>query len=196
GGHLEAVGVEDLRPDVAVDAAQVQVGTVVTAHHRHQGRAAVDGEAELLVLVRGGDVFVGVRLDAGGDPDHHLGDGAQLGAQLLQPGDLVGRVDDDPPDARASGGAQFVRALIVAVQADPARVDSPAQGDGELSARADVQAQTLLRDPPRHAGAQERLSGVVDGPAGEGVAPLPGAGAEVVLVDHVDRAADLVHDGR
>ena len=61
---------------------------------------AGEREAELLVLVRGGDELVGVRLHTDGDPDHHR---HRIVRAVLdkpgQPGDLVERVDDDGADA-------------------------------------------------------------------------------------------------
>ena len=89
------------------------------ARKRLSRGAAGDREAELLVLVRGGDVLVGVRFDPGGDPDHDPRTDAELGRQPAEPGDLVERVDDDPADPGGEALAQFVDALVVAVQADP-----------------------------------------------------------------------------
>ena len=48
----------------------------------------------------------------------------------------------------------------------------PRSGDGELAAGADVEVQPLLGDPARDRGAEERLAGVVDVVAGEGVAEV------------------------
>ena len=71
-GELEARDVEDLRADVAVQADQPQVVGREDPPHRGHRRAAGQRQAELLVLVRGGDELVGVRLDADGDPDQHV----------------------------------------------------------------------------------------------------------------------------
>ena len=46
-------------------------GAAVHPAYGLEGVTAGDREAELLVLVRGGDVLVGVRLDAGGHAHHH-----------------------------------------------------------------------------------------------------------------------------
>ena len=53
--------------------------------------AVADREAELLVLVGGGDVLVGVRLDPGGDPDHHAGGAAELAGDRGRAGRSRGR---------------------------------------------------------------------------------------------------------
>ena len=113
---------------------------------QRRGRgAAGDGETELLVLVRGGDVLVGVCLDPGGDPHHHRLPYAQLGGQVAQPGDLGERVDDDPPHTGGQTLAQFGDALVVAVQADPAEVDP-----GPLTTASSPPVQTSMPSPPAH----------------------------------------------
>ncbi len=109
----------------------------------------------------------------------------------LQPGDLVGGVDDDAADAALEGQAQFRLGLVVAVHADPRRVEAGAQRDGELAERADVEVQPLLGCPAGDGPAQEGLARVVHRPAGEGLAPVAGTAAEVDLVDHIGRGADL-----
>ena len=89
--------------------------------HRLRGVAAGQREAELLVLVRGRDELVGVRLDADRDPDHHrdrVRRRAVLG-QPGQPGDLVEGVDDDGADPGLHRGRQLGRRLVRPVQRDP-----------------------------------------------------------------------------
>src|SRR3546814_14701670 len=82
GGGTETFGVEDLRPDVRVQAGEAQRGKRTDA--RHDGRDVVEGETELLVFVRGGEerMSLGVHLRETahenrlhGDPT--LGDGGE-----------------------------------------------------------------------------------------------------------------------
>ena len=68
GGHLEARGVEDLAADVGVQAEQLQARGGDHTAYGLEGVAGGDREAELLVLVGGGDVLVGVGLDARPSP--------------------------------------------------------------------------------------------------------------------------------
>ena len=70
--HLEAGGVEDLRPEVGVQAAQLQAGRPEGAPDGLEGVAGGAGEPELDVLVGGGDVLVGVGLDTDRDPQQAL----------------------------------------------------------------------------------------------------------------------------
>ncbi len=62
--HLETVDVEDLRTDVAVQADQPQVVGSEDATDCVDRRSPGQRETELLVLVCGGDEFVGMRFDA------------------------------------------------------------------------------------------------------------------------------------
>jgi len=193
GGNFEAAGVEDLRADVRVDTQQRGVRVVVTAHHRHHRLVVGDGEAELLVLVGGGDVFVGMRLHPGGDAHHHASMPVVGLAEFDDPVQLVQRIDDDPPDSRVQSRRQLVDTLVVAVHADPGRIEPGLQGGRQLTCRTDVERQAFLIDPVGHGAGQERLAGVVDRPALEGVAELSRAMPEVLLVHEIDRAAELLN---
>src|SRR5690606_37838480 len=72
GGDLEPGGVEDLRADVRVQPDQLADPVGEQLRRGPVRRPAGEREAELLVLVGGGDVLVGVRLHPHGDPDQHL----------------------------------------------------------------------------------------------------------------------------
>src|SRR5699024_4114094 len=143
GRDLEAAGVEELGTDVRVEAEQIQLRGVEHAVHRLEGGAAGEGEAELLVLVRGGDELVRVRLDARGHPQHDPGAQAQPGGDLVDLVDLVERVDDDAAHPRLEGAADLRGGLVVPVQGDAGGGEPGAQRHGELAARAHVQAQPV-----------------------------------------------------
>ena len=157
---------------------------------------ARDREAELLVLVRGGDELVGVRLDAHGEPDHHRHRRAALAGHGVEPGDLVQRVEHDVADARLDRRDQLVDRLVVAVEGDPLRREARPQRDGQLAAAAHVQAQPLVGDPAGHLRAQERLGRVVHRPRAERGGELRRARPEVGLVDDEQRRAVLARRGR
>ena len=97
---LEARGVEDLacRCGCAGRAARAPAAA---STRRTASRASprVIEKPELLVLVRGGDVFVGVRLDPGGHAHHDRLECAEARGDLREPLDLDERVEDDPADA-------------------------------------------------------------------------------------------------
>ena len=124
--------------------------------------AAGERQPELLVLVGGRDVLVGVRLDADGDPQQHRHATAVPAPGLGHPGDLVDAVDDDPADAGRHRPVDLGIALVVAVQADSLRRHPRPQGDRQLAAAAGVDRQPVLDHPARDGGAEERLARVVD----------------------------------
>ena len=80
------------------------------------------------------------------------------------------------PTPASTRAAQLVVGLVVAVVADPRRVEAGPQRDGELAGGADVEAEPLLGDPARDRRAEERLAGVVDVVAAERVAERRGPG--------------------
>ena len=161
-GDLEAGDVEYLRADVAVQPDQPQVvGGEYPAHRGHRGTAG-QRQPELLVLVRGGDELVGVRLDADRHPHQHVLHHARRAGDLVEPLDLGHRVQHDVADAGLHRGGQLVDGFVVAVQGDSLGREAGVQRDGELAAAAHVQRQAFLVDPARHLGAQERLGRVAD----------------------------------
>ena len=192
-GGLEAGGVEDLRADVAVQPGELEVRLADDADRRGQRVAGGQREAELLVLVGGGDELVGVRLDADGRADEHRhrrAAGRHPGrGERHQPVDLVERVDDDVPDAGVDGQLQLDDRLVVAVQRDPLGREARGQRQAQLAAAADVEVQAVLGHPAGDLPAEERLRGVVHVGAVEGGREVRGAAAEVVLVEDEQRRA-------
>jgi hypothetical protein len=194
--QLEALGVEDLRPDVAVQPDQVEGVLVLDGEHGLGRRAGDDGEPELLVLLAGRDELVGVRLDAGRDAHHDPLPHAGLGSDPAQPLDLDEAVDHDAADPDLDRAAELVDRLVVAVELQPLRRELRPQCDGQLAAGAYVQTQSLFGDPSGDRRTQECLARVVDVGVGERRVPGPGAAAQVVLVEEVRRGAVLASRGR
>ena len=180
---------------------QVQAGCGEGAAHSLEGVARGEREPELLILVGGGDELVGVRLHPRGHAQHHGGAQVELLGDRVDPIDLAEGVDHDASHPGFEGAADLGIGLVVAVQGDALGGEPGAQRDGELSPGAHVQAQPVLLHPAGHGTAQERLARVVDVRPGvvaerlaEGVAEGTGAVAEVVLVEHEGRGADLLGD--
>ena len=189
--YLEARGVEDLAADVGVQAQQLDAWRVQHPSHGVVGVAARDREPELLVLVGRRDVLVGVGLDTRRHPHHHPGRRGEVGGDLCETLDLGERVDDDPTDALGDRSSQLGVGLVVAVVADPGRVEARPQGHRELAGRAHVEAQVLLGHPGRHRRAEERLACVVDVVRRERLTERTGAHPEVLLVEDVGRRVVL-----
>lgn len=140
-------------------------------------------EAELLVLVCGGDELVGVRLDADRHPDLHRLADAQFVGDVRDADDLLEGVEHDPPDARLDGPADLGGGLVVAVEGDPGGRHPGVQRGGQLAAGADIEVEPLLVQPADDGAGKERLARVEDvGVGTEGVTPGAAAGPEVGLV--------------
>jgi hypothetical protein len=187
GELLVRVELEHLRPDVRVQPGELElVDPVDRLAHR------LDPEAELRVLLPGGYVGVRVRLDPGRHAQHH----ALPGGHLLEPVELVERVDHDAADARLERVLELGDGLVVAVEVDPLGGEAAAQREEQLAARRDVARQPLLGEQPVGGRAGERLARVNDlealAPAAERVDELPGPRADVVLRVHVRGGAELL----
>ena len=204
GGLGEGLGPENLGADVAVQPTEVQVRRVLDGGHGLVGLAGGQGQAELLVLVGGRDVFVATRVDAGLQAHHDGGGGTERSGDALDLVDLVHRVDEDAMDAGLEGEADLRVRLIVAVQADAVGVHPGAQGQTQLSERGGVDTQALGGDKARDVGAQEGLASVEGVTAVHSVAipellghragPHAGAAAHGLDVEHEGGRAELVGD--
>lgn len=193
GGDLEAGHVEDLRADVGVDADEFE--TV-------EGEGPADGlgglpvgqrDAELLVLVRGGDELVGVRLDADGHPDLYGLAPAEALRDVGDADDLLEGVEHDPADTGRDGPLDLVDGLVVAVEGDARGGHAGVQRGGQLAAGADIEVEPLLLEPAHDGAGEEGLACVEDVGAGsERVGPGAAAGPEVGLVEEVGRGAELL----
>ena len=74
---------------------------------------------------------------------------------------------------------------------DPFGREAGVQRDVELTAGGDVEVQALLRHQAGHRDAQERLARVRDAAGAEEAGVLPAAAAEIVLVVHEQRRAEV-----
>src|SRR5262249_9391600 len=150
-----------------------------------------EGEPKLLVADTGGDRAMSVDVDVRGDPDE---DRLAPAGQAREGGDFDAGIQHDAPDPDAHRVAQLVGGLRIAVHDDAGRVNSTGQGNGQLAARADVDAKALFAGPARHRGGQQRLSGIDDFDTAQRLAVAAGALAEVGLVDYVGRSSEFVGD--
>src|SRR5262249_40860442 len=148
--------------DVTVQADQAQIVGVEDTRHRRQRVAGGDGEAELLVLVRGRDELVGVRVHTGRAADQDLGDNPGSTGDVVEALDLDHRVEHDVPDPGAHCGLQFGRRFVVAMQSDSLRREACVQRDGQFARGTDVECQPLVAYPAGNFAAQESLGRVVN----------------------------------
>ena len=186
GHRLEGLEVEDLRPDVRVEPAQLEPRLGAALHRsRHLG----ERKAELRVGLAGLDVGVGAGLDSRRDADEHALPGA------LEPVDLVERVHHHVAHAPFARVVQLRLGLVVAVHVDPRRVEATGEREVKLARRGHVARQPLLRHQPERRRGGERLCGVdhleAVGARSQRLHVRPGAGAHVVLRVHVRGRAEL-----
>ena len=169
GRDLEALGVEDLRPDVGVDAGQVQrrLRRGRPAAPRPPAPPAIEKPnfwsscaVAMYSWVCASTPVVTRTITRGRTPS----------SAARSPSRAISANESTMirPTPAVSALAQLGDALVVAVQADPAQVDPGPLDHGQLAAGADVDAQPLLAHPAGDRGAEEGLRRVVDVPAGEG----------------------------
>ena len=192
GGDLETVGDEDLRADVRVQSEQLEARIGEHAAYRVERVAAGDREAELLVLVRCRDVFVRMRLDAGGHPDHDRCGDAELGGQR-RASRSISSIESMMMRPTPTSSARRSSATDLLLPCSPMRRgrELGLDRDGELATGAHVEVEALLGDPARRGDAEECLAGVVDVGVGERLLEAARAASEVVLVEDVCRRAEL-----
>ena len=169
-------GVEDLRADVRVQPDQLEPRRGQHPADRLEGVAAGQREPELLVLVRGRDELVGVRLDADGRAHQHPL-ASRRARRTARPAGRSRRTSRPRPGRPRRRGRRPARRPTCCCRA--AAIRSPGKPartrDRELAAGADVEAEALLLDPARDRRAQERLGRVEHHRAAERLAVVAAA---------------------
>ena len=159
-GFGEGAGVEDLRADVGLDAADFQVGKA--GGFFVDGCGAVDADAELVLAFSGGDEFVGLRVHIGVHAD---GDG---GAQAEFAGDGVDALefglafDIEGEDAFAQGVGDFLAGLPDAGEGAAAGLPAGFQHAEEFAARDDVETGAEPREEREDGEVRIRLHGIAN----------------------------------
>ena len=139
---------------------QAQLGARADRQNRLARGTGGQGQPELLVLVGGRDELVGVRLDAGGDPDEHVGDDTgrrrpRSARRSTSSRESMHEAADPRGQRRRAARPRTCccRAGVIRSAGNPA-----AQRQRQLATGADVQAEALLGQPPHRGGAQEGLA--------------------------------------
>jgi len=166
---------------------QPQAGRGQHLGDRLVGRARSQRETELLVLDAGRDGLVGVRVDAGRDPDQHRLRKRDQRGELL---DLVERVDHDPPDPIGQCGLEVLGGFHVAVQHDPVGRETDRPRHREFTRRAHVERQALLGEPAQHRPARQRLARERDLRLRQRMSVGARPGPDLVLVEQRARGAE------
>ena len=157
---LEHAGVVDLRAEVHVQAAPVEVRVLARLDAGPGGLGR--REAELGAGVRRRDL----RVPAGEDARRHAHrDRLAPAVPLGRGGDaraLVERVEHDEAAAGGDGRVDVGVGLAVAVHDDAGRIDARAQRRRELPGARDVGSETALAEQPQHADRAAGLAGERD----------------------------------
>ena len=154
-------------------------------------------EAELLVLVRGGDELVGVRLDADGQPDHHRPRRRRARGRSRPAGRSRG-TSRAPPARRPPRPRRRARRTTCCCRATrSARPGTPRAARWPARRRC----RRPARGPPRRPSAPPRCRGTPWPRSAPTTAPNAAANscardAEVGLVDHEQRRAVGARRGR
>ena len=187
---LELLQVDDLRPDVGVQAAHPDHRRGL---HPGQGlRHVLDRHAELRRLAAGRERSVRVRLDAGTDAQQHRRRPAGEPVDAL---DVVHAVDDDVADLGVQRGLDVLVGLGVAVHDDASRIRTGRQRDVQLAGADDVEAEALAGQHADHRRRRERLRREAHPaarmPGAQAAGEGAGAVAQRLLVDDERRRAEL-----
>ena len=183
--------VEDLGPDVEVQAAQRDRITLQRKTHGPRQEISIQGQAELAALVPRRDVGVRMGNDSRGDAEQDLRPPPLAGREVRKHLELHEAVDDNAPNPRVKGGVQLGLALRTAVHLDAGGREPRRERRMELSKGDDVQPQSLILHDSGHRPGQKRLAGV----AGRGVRPafqkipphLRAAGTDHGFVQNIKR---------
>ncbi len=186
----EAVGDEDVRPDVAVEADEVHRRRPLRPQRGALGVAVGEVEAELGVVLPGGDVRVRVGVDSRRDTQQDVRSGQALAVEGVEAIELVEAVDDDAPHAGGDRQPQLVAALVVAVHDARRGRHSCSEDDVQLATTGDVEQQTLVVHDPGDRPAEERLGGVDDPTRTEGLDGFTTAVADVFDVVDEQRSPE------
>ena len=168
------------------------------AECRGIGAGRQQRHAELLILMRGGDVFVATGVNAGGHAQHHAGTLAESSRDGGDAGRLIRLVHDDFRKALLDGEFDFRVGLVVTVQHQTTAGDACGERDAHLPHRACVDEHACIGHQPHDFFGEERLTGEthVRGGVGEGVGrrahEISGAGGDFVSVDQIQRGSELV----
>ena len=144
---------------MAVEPVEDERGAGERGFHEVIRLSRGNRHAELRVDVSGDDLFMRVRVDAGGDPEQDMRRHAFFRGDPPEGLELVGRVDDDVSDAEIAGEREIRVRLVVAVEEDLLHGKARGLRREDLTGRHAVRQQALLRDEPVQALVAQRFSG-------------------------------------
>jgi hypothetical protein len=160
GGHHKVVGGGHLAADVAVQAGQAHAGQGHCPVDPLPRRATPEAEAELGVVVAGGDERVRGRGHAGRDPQHHRQLSTLLRGDRGDPFELVEAVRHDRAHPQLRGAAKLGAGLAVAVEHHALHREAGALGGQQLAVAGHVDSESLAGHQLQHAHDTQGLGGI------------------------------------
>ena len=157
---LHQLRIEDLRTDVRVIPDQTQPLRSAHPLRRFVGLAIPDGESEFGIGGTRAHLGVGVGIDTGVQSQHDLNNTILLPRDLVEPRNLQVVVDRDEPDAGRDGLAQFLPALVVAVEHHFPWLDAGNHPRVQLPAGHHVEPHSLLGQDAHQRRGEIGLSGI------------------------------------
>ena len=101
-----------------------------------------------------------VRIDTGRQPEQDVLHNPACLCEIVEQSELVEAVHHDPAAAYVERVLQFVRRLVVTVEIDSAQVDTRGDRHRQLTARDDIESETLFIHYPGDTGVHERLGSI------------------------------------
>jgi hypothetical protein len=159
--EMPRLEIHDLRPDVRVQADDLEAGSA--AHAVDEIAGLVDRHAELVGLEAGGDVGMAAGVDVRVDADRHLGARLPFPGDRVEPFQLSRGLGVDRPHAELHGLRQFGVGLRHAGEDDLRGDEAGAQRDVDLPARVGVDAAAEAAQQAHQRERRVGFQGVVDG---------------------------------
>ena len=157
----ERLDVEDLRAQVHVEADHIEARLGGQAPQQRRGE--LDGHAELVEALPGGDVRVGVGVDVRVHPQGDPGLHAARAGQRVDAVRFAVRLDVDGLHAEGDRVVELVARLADAGEDDLRRLEAGPQGRLDLAPRVRVGAGAEVPEQAQDGERGVRLEGVVNG---------------------------------
>ena len=190
----KGINIEDLRSHVAVQSVQNQILLCQGGAYDCLRLSGHDGGSKLGVHVARDDLFVGVRIDAGGNPQKDFLANTRLAGNAVQCVKLLVGVHHDMTRAQGYCIAQIRIGFIVAVEINPVHRESRGVGGVQFTGGNAVCAHIFLGHNAVHPLEAKGLARIYGGGFAakafrKGGFVHPAHRADMILIQHVQRSA-------
>ena len=147
---------------MAMNTCKIQVLMLQNVAGHPHGLAVLDAEAELGIVLAGGDKFVGICVDAGLDPEQYALMDTAGSTDGFQTVDLLKGIDDDGANAAVHSHFQFGDRLVVSVEMQMLGIKACLQGSIQLASGNHVGMDPLRSENGIKEPGAQGLAGVGD----------------------------------